>query len=81
MISFRKSPKRTFIQRLRATAMFWGVPAFLLELIGIPRQGRGLIIFVELLATTVGVFIYTLIEWSIVRVIKKHLMNDEPRPK
>ena len=78
MITFRRSPKRTFAQRLRATALFWGIPVMFLELIGIPRQAWGLVFLIELPATIVGVFIFTLIEYGIVRFIQRNLMNDRP---
>jgi hypothetical protein len=40
-----------------------------LELIGIPRQGLGSVLLIEVPATIVGVFVFTLIEVGIVRYL------------
>jgi hypothetical protein len=81
MLHFQRSSKKTFMQRLRATAIYWGLPVMCLELIGIPRQAWGLILLIELPATVVGVFIFTLIEYGIVRHIQRHWMKEQPFAK
>jgi hypothetical protein len=69
--------KKTFLQRLGATALFWGLPAMCLELIGAPRQYWGWILLFALPATVVGVFIYTIIELGIVRYVQRE-KGDRP---
>jgi len=78
MTYFRRSSKKTFMQRLGATALFWGLPAMCLELIGIPRQAWSSILLIEVPATIVGVFTFALIEHSIVRYIQRNWMEDKP---
>ncbi len=48
-----------------------------LELVGIPRQGWSLILLIEVPATIAGVFIFTLIEYGVVRYIQRHWMEDQ----
>jgi hypothetical protein len=64
---FQKSSKKTFLQRLGNVAVFWGLPAMCLELIGIPRQGLGSALLIEIPATILGVFVFALIELGVVR--------------
>ena len=61
----RFSKKKTFAERLLASAFYWGLPAMCLELIGIPRQSWGLILIFEIPGTIVGVFVGALIEHGI----------------
>jgi hypothetical protein len=77
MTYFRRSSKKTFMQRLGATAIFFGLPAMCLELVGIPRQAWSLILLIEVPATIAGVFIFTLIEYGVVRYIQRHWMEDQ----
>jgi hypothetical protein len=74
MTYFRRSSQKTFMQRLRSTALFWGVPLLCLELIGIPRQGQGSVLLIEIPATMVGVLVFALIEQGVVRYIQRNLM-------
>jgi hypothetical protein len=48
-------PQRTFVQRLRSTALWWGLPAVCVELIGIPRNLWPYVLIYVLPATAVGV--------------------------
>jgi hypothetical protein len=73
---FQKSSKKTFLQRLRDTALFWGLPSMCLELVGIPRQGLGSVLLIEVPATILGVFAFTLIELGVVRYIQR--INRSP---
>lgn len=77
MTFFHRSSKRTFLQRLGSNAIFWGLPAMLLELIGIPRQGLGTVLLIMVPITILGVFVFTLIELGVVRYIQRNNMVDD----
>ena len=76
MTYFQKSSKKTFPQRLRSVALFWGLPAPCLELIGIPRQGLGSVLLIAVPVTMLGVFVFALIELGVVRDIQRNVMEE-----
>jgi hypothetical protein len=55
-------PKKTFLRRLRSTALWYGIPAVCLELFGIPRDLWPYVLIYVLPATAVGVFTGAMIE-------------------
>jgi hypothetical protein len=59
-------PKRTFLQRLGYTALWYGIPAVCLELFGIPRNLWPYLLIYVLPATVVGVIIGAAIEHTAV---------------
>ena len=72
------SKKRTFAQRLRDQALFWGIPILCLELIGLPIRGISLVESLEMLglvllilapATMLGVLVGALVETGLVRSV------------
>lgn len=75
----QRSAKKTLWQRLGSVTLFWGLPSLCLELIGIPRQGIGLVLLIEIPLTVLGVFVFTLIELGIVRALRPYA--SEPHPK
>jgi hypothetical protein len=77
---FQKSSKKTFPQRLGSVALFWGLPALCLELIGIPRQGLGSVLLIAVPVTVLGVFVFALIELGVVRYIQRNLMDSKAKP-
>ncbi len=78
MTYFQRSAKKTFLQRLGSVALFWGLPAMCLELIGIPRQGLGSVLLVEVPATIVGVLVFTLLELGVVRYTQRNMTESKP---
>jgi hypothetical protein len=60
MISSRSS--KTFGQRLRSTALWWGLPMLCAELIGVPRSLWGYVVVFALPATMAGVFGWAALE-------------------
>jgi hypothetical protein len=77
MTYFQRSAKKTFLQRLGSVALFWGLPAMCLELIGIPRQGLGSVLLIEVPVTILGVLVFTLIELGVVRYIQRNMMEGK----
>ncbi len=77
----RSSPKTTFAQRLRSTAIFWGPPCMLVELAGVPRRSWGLVLLIAFPATIVGVIASSLMEHGAVRFIQRYWMDDESSPR
>lgn len=75
---FQKSSKKTFVQRVGNVALFWGLPAMCLELIGIPRQGLGSALLIEIPATILGVLVFALIELGVVRYIQRNVIEVKP---
>ncbi len=65
------------MQRLGNVALFWGLPALGLELIGIPRQGLGSVLLIAIPVTILGVFVFTLIELGVVRFIQRNFMEGK----
>jgi hypothetical protein len=49
-----------------------------LELIGIPRQGLGSVLLIEVPVTILGVLVFTLIELGVVRYIQRNMMEGKP---
>ena len=78
MTYFQRSAKKTFLQRLGSVALFGGLPSMCLELIGIPRQGLGSVLLIEVPATMLGVLVFTLIELGVVRYIQRNVMEGKP---
>jgi len=78
MTYFQRSAKKTFLQRLGSVALFWGLPAMCLELIGIPRQGLGSVLLIEVPATIVGVVVFTLLELGVVRYTQRNMTESKP---
>jgi hypothetical protein len=79
MSYFQKSSKKTFLQRLGSVALFWGLPALCLELIGIPRQGLGSVLLIAVPVTILGVFVFALIELGVVRYIQRNFMDGKAK--
>lgn len=59
-------PRRTFMQRLGYTALWYGIPAVCLELFGIPKTLWPYVLIYVLPATAVGVVAGALIEHTTV---------------
>jgi hypothetical protein len=54
--------RKTFGQRLRSTALWWGLPMLCAELIGVPRSLWGYVVVFALPATMAGVFGWAALE-------------------
>lgn len=54
--------RRTFGQRLKSAALWWGVPMLALELIGVPIKYWLWVVVFALPATALGVFVYAALE-------------------
>jgi hypothetical protein len=48
-------PERTFLQRVRSMALWWGIPAVCVELFGVPRNLWLYVLILAIPATALGV--------------------------
>jgi hypothetical protein len=84
MPQFRLTSKnRTFAQRFRNQALFWGIPVVCLEWIGLPIRrfglaGLGLVLLIVVPATMGGAFIGALIETGFIRYTQRHPPDERP---
>jgi hypothetical protein len=67
---FRTGKITTFAQRLRHIAIWWGIPMWLLELVGIPWRLWPLTLLIAFPVTALGVLCWAAL-WQIIASDKK----------
>lgn len=77
MIKLKRPPKDNFLRYFGMNLFFWGIPFVLFQLIGAPHQGLGLVLLFELTLTVLGVFIISIIEYVVLRLIWKKQQQSE----
>jgi Flp pilus assembly protein TadB len=71
MLNFRRSrtKKLTYMQRLRSSALTWGIPMLCLAIIGVPIHAWWVVLLFEVPGVIVAVVIGAWIEHLVVRAI------------
>jgi hypothetical protein len=71
MIRLAVTKKKTFGQRVISTAVWWGIPMLVLELIGIPHRAWGWVLLLVLPATALGVLVYAILEHGAIKYLSR----------
>jgi hypothetical protein len=71
IFQLKRIPKLRFSQRFARMMLFWGLPMVCLELIGIPRDLWGAVLFIVLPLTLVAVLAGTALEHWFITYKKK----------